>query len=120
MARRGPKPLEISWEQFDKLCLLQCSQKEIGWWFDVSVDTLERRCKRDKKCSLAEYYAKKKGLGRISLRKAQWQVAVEKNNVPMLIFLGKNYLGQSDKINFPEEDPSGFEFVTSRKENAGD
>lgn len=38
-----------------------------------------------------------RGTGRISLRRAQWQAAVEEGSVPMMIWLGKNELGQSDK-----------------------
>jgi hypothetical protein len=42
------------------------------------------------------YYeiAKGKAEGNISLRRKQWQMAVEKGNVVMLIWLGKQMLGQ--------------------------
>ena len=34
--------------------------------------------------------------GRASLRRKQFEMAVDNGSIPMLIFLGKNYLGQSD------------------------
>jgi hypothetical protein len=36
--------------------------------------------------------------GNISLRRKQWQMAVEKGNVVMLIWLGKQMLGQRNEI----------------------
>lgn len=40
------KPVELDKEQFEKLCELQCTQKEICSWFDITDKTLTRWCKR--------------------------------------------------------------------------
>lgn len=88
---------EISWADVEKLCGLQCTHDEISWFLGVSEDTLTRACKREHGITFAEYFAQKRGMGRISLRRAQWQAA-QKGNVTMLIWLGKQYLGQTDKI----------------------
>lgn len=98
MAKSGRKLKQIDWVQFDKLCAIQCTQAEIASWFDVSVDTIDRLVKRVHKMYFAEYYSQKKKKGLISLRRAQWQQACEAKSTAMLIWLGKQYLGQTDKI----------------------
>lgn len=98
MAKRGPKKIKVNWEEFDKLCYLQCTLREIASWFDCSEDTIERRCVEEKSMKFADYYREKACKGKISLRRSQFQVA-SNGNVSMLIWLGKQYLGQSDKQN---------------------
>lgn len=107
----GRPRIKINWEDVEKLCILQCLQREVAWFCNVSLDTIERACKREKKQSFAEYYSQKKSVGRISLRRAQWEVAVKQKNVTMLIWLGKQYLKQSDKFEGIDRDELGFEFV---------
>lgn len=92
------RPLkEINWEQVDKLCAIQCTGVEIANFLEVSVDTLTRRCKELHGVTFAEYFEQKRGSGRISLRRKQFEVA-QGGNVTMLIWLGKQYLDQSDKV----------------------
>ena len=86
---------EIDRGDFEKLCGLQCTKEEIAGWFNCSEDTLERWCNREYKESFAVVFAKKKGVGKISLRRAQFQLA--QKSAAMAIFLGKNYLGQTDR-----------------------
>lgn len=96
MAKRGPKGIQIDWNDFDKLCHIQCTLEEIACFYDCSVDTIENIVKREKKMKFSEYFAIKRGKGRISLRRKQYQLAMD-GSVPMNIWLGKQYLGQSDK-----------------------
>lgn len=97
MGKPGPKITEIDWVQLDKLCFMQCTASEIASWFDCSVDTIERAVMREHKVKWAEYFDKKRQKGHISLRRKQMQVA-ESGNVSMLIWLGKQYLGQTEKV----------------------
>ena len=97
MTKTGrPRTIEINWDMFDKLCELQCTEREIAGFFGCSVDTLNSRCKEEYGQTFSELFAQKRKAGHISLRRWQWQSA-EKGNTAMLIFLGKQYLGQSDK-----------------------
>jgi len=91
-----PIVIEINWSEFDRLCKIQCTQKEIASWFDCSISTIERKVRKEKGMGYADYYEQKREKGFISLRRKQYEVALE-GNVAMLIFLGKNLLGQSDK-----------------------
>ena len=92
MAR--PK-IDIDQVQFEKLCEIQCTLTEIAGWFRCSEDTVERWCKRTYKESFAEVFKQKRAPGLISLRRAQFQMA--QTNTTMAIWLGKQYLGQTDK-----------------------
>lgn len=96
MAKRGPKLTPIDWEQFDKLCSIQCSQREIAHWFECSVDTIERAVEREKGMKFAEYFEQKRGRGKIALRRKQYEKALGGDNT-MLLWLGKQYLEQADK-----------------------
>ena len=92
----GRPQKEIDQTQFEKLCGLQCTQEEIAGWFDCSPDTIENWCKRTYRESFSEVFEKKREAGKISLRRSQWRLA--EKSAAMAIFLGKNYLGQSDHV----------------------
>ena len=93
MAR--PKKYNIDTKQVQKLASLGCTNKEISESFGCSADLLEK--------SYSEFLTKGRAEQRIRLRQLQWQSA-EKGNVVMQIFLGKNMLGQQDKIEQTELD----------------
>lgn len=88
---------EIDFNELDKLCGLQCTQEEIAGWFDCSIDTIEARIKEAHGVSFPEYFAQKRSSGKISLRRKQYETAMS-GNPTMLIWLGKQYLAQSDKM----------------------
>ena len=92
----GRPKIEIDEIQFVKLCELQCTEEEIAGFFECSVDTIDRWCKRTFGETFAEVSAKKRVKGRIALRRAQLQLA--QKNPSMAIFLGKNWLKQTDRI----------------------
>lgn len=97
---KGGRPkTKIDKKEFEKLCALQCTLSEFCAWFDCSEDTIERWCKAEYNAGFAEVFKIKRGMGKISLRRSQWQLA--EKNTAMAIFLGKQYLGQRDS--FPEE-----------------
>ena len=89
--------------QFDKLCNFQCTLEEIASFFDCSPDTIENRCKQEFGMNFSELFRQKRSQGRISLRRAQWKIALG-GNVTMLIWLGKQYLDQKDKSDNPVKD----------------
>lgn len=99
MAYNGPVAHRINWDEFDKLVSFQCTQIEVAAFFDVSVDTLDRECRKHRGASLAEVWDKRKLLGKVRLRKAQFSI-VESGGpgaATMAIWLDK-------KIN-PDENP---------------
>lgn len=109
MARTGRPAKEIDQKQFENLCGLQCTQEEICGWFGVTDKTLNSWCKRTYDRSFSEVFKEKRGVGKISLRRAQFRLAEKNSN--MAIWLGKQYLGQSDRgeytvaVDRREDDP---------------
>lgn len=90
------RPLkDIDKNQFEKLCGLQCTQEEICGFFDITDKTLTAWCKRIYKKSFSEVFKQKRSKGNIALRRAQFRLA--EKNASMGIWLGKQYLGQTDK-----------------------
>lgn len=94
--KRGPKFKDFNWATFDNLCGIQCTKREIADVLEVSESTIERAVKRKFNMNYDDYYQQKASKGRISLRRKQYEVA-QSGNVTMLIWLGKQYLGQADK-----------------------
>lgn len=95
MAGGRPK-IEVDWTKVDAMCQIQCTGEEIASVLGIDYDTLATRCKDDHGSSFSDYIGEKKQGGRASLRRKQWKLA-ESGNPTMLIWLGKQYLGQSDK-----------------------
>lgn len=91
---RPKKILEVG--VFRKLCKFQCTLAEIADFFDVSEDTVERRCLEWFGITFAESFKKYSSGGKMSLRRWQFNAA-RKGNTALLIFLGKQYLGQRDQ-----------------------
>lgn len=114
----GRPQKEIDQSLFEKLCGLQCTLTEIAGIFDCSEDTIERWCKRTYDEGFAETYKKHSAAGKLSLRRAQFRLA--EKSAAMAIFLGKNYLGQSDHVVI--EDKSALdkldEILKGTQENA--
>ena len=114
----GRPQKEIDQSLFEKLCGLQCTLAEIAGMFDCSEDTMERWCKRTYDEGFAETYKKHSAAGKLSLRRAQFRLA--EKSAAMAIFLGKNYLGQSDHVVI--EDKSALdkldEILKGTQENA--
>jgi hypothetical protein len=115
---RGRPRKEISQDEFEKLCAMQCTQSEICSWFDVTDKTLNAWCRRVYKMIFSEVFAQKSEMGKISLRRTQLRLA--ESSAAMAIFLGKQYLGQTDdagKVNLnigrsdKEHDSSGIRIV---------
>lgn len=96
---------EIDWDQLYNLCQIHCTEAEICSVFMISDETLNTRVKEQGYDNFLEYYKKHCGEGKISLRRAQWKNALGGNGT-MQIWLGKQYLGQTEKIERiePEEE----------------
>lgn len=88
--------IKIDVKQFENLCGLQCTKEEIAAFFNCSEDTIDRFCKREYGESFAVVFHRKRGMGKISLRRKQWKLADK--NASMAIWLGKQFLDQTDKI----------------------
>ena len=94
MAGRPKKNFDKS--QFESLCNLQCTLEEIAGFFKCNKDTINAWCKREYNDNFSEVFKKYSQNGKISLRRYQYKLA--EKNASMAIWLGKQWLGQTDKI----------------------
>ena len=96
--KKGGRPQKsIDWEQVKKLAGLHCTGEEIAGFLGIDYDTLCARIKGKYKQGFSDWYKKHSSKGKVSLRRKQYEIAVN-GSVPMLIWLGKNVLGQSGKV----------------------
>ena len=80
--------------QFEGLCRIQCTEEEICGVLNCDDATLRRWCKTVYGRTFADVYKEKRQGGKASLRRQQFKIA--ETNATMSIWLGKQYLGQSD------------------------
>ena len=97
----GRHLIDVDWDEVIELCKIQCTQDEIAAVTNISVDTLDRASKRENECSFAEFYAQKRLGGHVSIRRQQF-ARINEGSDTMLIWAGKNYLDQKDKIETTE------------------
>lgn len=98
----GRPTVEFDVKAFNDLIALGCKQDEICWWFrdekgkPANPDTLSRWCERTFGQNYQDYSRQNSGMYlKITLRRNQLELS--KKSAAMAIFLGKNYLGQTDK-----------------------
>ncbi len=90
------KPESVIDEQtFNALCKIQCTKTEICDVLGVDEKTLVRWCKKKFGKNFKQVYENRRATGKVSLRRMQWKTA-EEGNPTMQIWLGRNYLNQSE------------------------
>jgi len=104
-----PRPRkEIDYKILEELCKIHCTGEECAAILHIDYDTLNSVLKRDKKGGFSEYFKRHSADGKASLRRRQFQSAVDDGNVPMMIWLGKQHLGQLDKPEEPRDKDETF------------
>ena len=86
MAR--PKKYNLPTEKVEQLASFGCTNREIASYFECSESLLSK--------SYSSFITKGRDKGKIRLRQLQYKAA-ERGNTSMLIWLGKQILGQTDK-----------------------
>ena len=89
---------EVNFEQLRTLVRIQCTAEECAAILDMSDVTLDTRLKEAGYAGFLEFYKRYNHEGRASLRRAQWKAAVDEGNPTMLIWMGKQMLGQKDRF----------------------
>ena len=99
MAMGRPK-IELSekdWLQLDSMCQIHCKKEEMSAILGISEDVLDARIKEKHGVTFSVYFAEKASGGKMSLRRRQYTQAMD-GNTTMLIWLGKNWLNQTDAV----------------------
>jgi AraC-like DNA-binding protein len=95
---RPPAPnikIIIDWKKVDDLLEAGCTIVQIASHFRCTRETIYERFEKEKGLSLSTYAQQKRESGENILRAKQHELAKE-GNIPMLIWLGKVRLGQSE------------------------
>lgn len=109
----GGRPrLHFDLRQVEELARIGCIEEDMAAVLGVSVDTLQRR-KRDSE-EFCGAIKRGQAATRNSLRRLQLKKALE-GNVTMLIWLGKQLLGQSDRQALEHTGPGGERLGTLRE-----
>lgn len=82
----GRPKKDIDRDQVIKLAQMQCTYEEVAAFFNVSKSTISDNFRTE--------MTKGREIGKISLRRNQFKLS--ETNATMGIWLGKQYLGQSD------------------------
>lgn len=102
----GPPHVTLNLEDFEKLAKIQCTLREIAWWFGCSERTITRYIKEEPWKTAWEHG---KADGCISIRRAQMAAVQDpqcKGHSTMLVWLGKIFLGQREtqEINLNQQE----------------
>ena len=98
----GRPKKKIDKDKFEALCKIQCTKAEICEVLDCDEKTITRFCKEEYNLQYKDVWKIKSSSGKASIRRMQFKAA-EAGNPTMLIWLGKQYLGQSDKQDLNHE-----------------
>lgn len=94
--KRGRPKVAIDWGYVGEMLEAGGSAVGIAATIGIEEDTLRKRCPLDNKCTFSAFSQQKKASGDEQLRTKQFQVAMSGDKT-MLIWLGKQRLGQTDK-----------------------
>lgn len=101
----GHPVLPINWDEVDRYLQAGCSGAQIAALVGVSPDTLYRRCQTERGANFSVVLQEKRAKGEALLHAKQFSEAM-RGDRGMLIWLGKQRLGQRDKQDVKVDEPS--------------
>lgn len=120
----GSPRKEIDFNIFENLCKIFCTEEEIASIFEVHITTLNARLKEHyvdeetgKPLGFSEVYKRYAAYGLASVRRDQFRSS-RKGNAFMQIWLGKQYLGQRDKIDAKVDQAKPVQIMVDSQETA--
>jgi len=115
MAAGRPKKI-INWDEVDYLLEADCEGTEIAAHLGMHRNVLYERCKTEKKCNFSEYLQEKKSKGNSLIKVKQFEAAVKDKDKTMLVWLGKQRLGQKDKQELDATNKNTIEYKNVSKQ----
>lgn len=89
----------FNWREMEYLCSIGCTLQEIAGFFQVAECTVMERVKDEFGKTFNQYYEEHSQGIKVALRRRQIKLAMDGDGA-MLKFLGKNILGQKEKVEF--------------------
>ena len=113
---KGGRPrVVIDYDTLQGLCKIFCTGEESAAILGMDYDTLDRRIREDTSFEgFTDYYKTHSSSGKMSLRRMQMKLA-EDGDKTMLIWMGKQQLGQSDKNETALTGKDGGDIKTDNK-----
>jgi hypothetical protein len=124
----GRPKIEIDWDSLEALLGLEASEYYCATWLlkkqkkeinkksvDAAIKVIQRRITERFGMSFVQYRDKMLDGRRMKLRELQWKAA-DKGNAAILIWLGKQYLGQVDQHKVETGD-KGLQVVMNYERN---
>lgn len=87
----------IDWIEAGRLLQAGCDGVQIASYFGCDPETLYNRCKEDLSMGFTEFLRQNRSKGDALLLAKQYEAALKDKDRGMLIWLGKQRLGQRDK-----------------------
>ena len=103
--------------QFEELCDIHCTREEIANIFQCDENTINSWCKRTYGDTFSRCHKVFASGGKASLRRRLMTIAMDDNgkgSVTAAIWLSKNYLGMSEKLDISNNDVEPFIIQTRR------
>lgn len=94
---RGRPLIKFDWSLLDKVLARGGRMPDCVYLTGVSASTIERRIREEHDCTFNEYRDQMMTDIRMRILDTQIDVALKDRDSAMLIHLGKQYLGQSEK-----------------------
>lgn len=88
---------EADWRKFDLMCKVDVTKMDIAEAFGCSTESIARIVQRERGMTFGSYKTQKAGYARAEILHKQMDLAMN-GNPTMLIWLGKNLCGQTDKL----------------------
>jgi hypothetical protein len=101
--KTGRPPVKLDLAQIEELAAIHCTREEIAGVIGVTARSLRRFQER---ADVAGAIERGQLRGKASLRRQQWKAA-QAGNSTMLIWLGKQILGQKDRFEHSGPEPDG-------------
>lgn len=93
----GQPKHHIDWNKVDHYLTCGASGSQVAHRLGIHPETLYDRVSKEHGMSFQEYKRQKRECGEVLVKEAQFDEAVRKRNVSMLIWVGKQMLGQTEK-----------------------
>lgn len=91
------RPLKVlDFKMLDGLLKIHCTQEEIASIVCMEPSAINDKVKAEFGITFQEYAKEKRSMGKMSLRRAMFTNATNKNNSTMQIWLSKQHLGMSE------------------------
>lgn len=111
--------IKIDWKRVDELLEAGCLGTEIAAHIGMHPETFYDRVLKEKKIGFTDYSTQKRSCGDGLIREAQYKKALKRLDNTMLIWLGKQRLGQKEtpyETQVPEDIMKQFDSLMNQLE----